>query len=267
MSEKKLNYFSSLSRRLCRRRNFFDKGLFLTLFNQKEFLVRSSWWFVERIASPAAGSSVNFCTWEWYIYSRSWQLLIQCIANHSWALYSGACEPMLLGMSTNSTWCPLSLVREGNVLARQDLGEEKFNSNLAVGLLAWKNSKNFLARASHVSPKCTNTHQNVQIPCQNVQIPRHGKENVIMIHCRELLVRKQSINFLTGVSGKKKYEFLSRGILARPRHTPTYPAKWCLGINAIYTFYEATAWILRVLLAWVQLLRQLDSRKCQIQAP
>ena len=42
-----------------------------------------------------------------------------------------------------------------------------------------------LAKMLKFSTKCTNS-------CQNVQIPHIGKENVIIIPCRELLMRKKS---------------------------------------------------------------------------
>ena len=75
-----------------------------------------------------------------------------------------------------------------------------------------------LGKMLKFSTKCTNS-------CQNVQIPHIGKENVIIIPCRELLMRKKSKkNSSPGRPCKKNY--LARGILARP--FPTYPAKLCL---------------------------------------
>ena len=50
---------------------------------------------------------------------------------------------------------------------------------------------------------------------QIVPIPCQGKKNVNLIPHQELLARKKLI-------------FSTRGILARPHHAPTYPAKQCL---------------------------------------
>ena len=52
-------------------------------------------------------------------------------------------------------------------------------------------------------------HQNVPIPC-------HGAKNLNLIPCQELLARENLI-------------FLTQGILARPCHVTTYPAKQCRG--------------------------------------
>ena len=71
--------------------------------------------------------------------------------------------------------------------------------------------------------------QNAQIPHQNVQIPCHGEENVIVILCRKLLAKKSQKFSSPGCPGKTKSDFLTRGIIARCRNGPTYPAKWCLG--------------------------------------
>ena len=40
---------------------------------------------------------------------------------------------------------------------------------------------------------------------------------------------KCTSNSTPGVVGEKKFDFSTRGILARPGHAPTYPAKQCLG--------------------------------------
>ena len=55
-------------------------------------------------------------------------------------------------------------------------GEEFFEFILAGVGLARKKSKIFLAGAGLVSPKHTNSRQNVQIPHQNGPIPPHGEK-------------------------------------------------------------------------------------------
>ena len=54
--------------------------------------------------------------------------------------------------------------------------------------LARKKSKNFLAGAGLVSPKHTNSRQNVQIPCQNGPIPPHGEKKVKIFLARQRAV-------------------------------------------------------------------------------
>ena len=48
-----------------------------------------------------------------------------------------------------------------------------------------------LAKVYKFSPKCTISHQNVQISCQNMQISCHGEKNAIIIHRQDLLARKK----------------------------------------------------------------------------
>ena len=48
-----------------------------------------------------------------------------------------------------------------------------------------------LAKVYKFSPKCTISHQNVQISCQNMQISCHGEKNAIIIQRQDLLARKK----------------------------------------------------------------------------
>ena len=100
----------------------------------------------------------------------------------------------------------------GEMCGEEQPSEEFFWIFRSQGKLVRKNSKIFLAGTSLVSPKCTNSSQNVQIPC-------HGEKNVNLIPRRELLAKISTL-----------------GILAGPRHPPTYPAKQCLR--------EKTPWLI-----------------------
>ena len=106
------------------------------------------------------------------------------------------------------------------------------------GILARKNSVIFLAGThrqgatpNFSSPGPVSSRQNVQIlakltiPRQNVQSPRHGEENIIIIPRQELLARKKSTFFL---SLQEQIWFWTRGILATHQTVTTYPAKWCI---------------------------------------
>ena len=75
-------------------------------------------------------------------------------------------------------------------------------------------SRQGLLAASLVSPKCANSSP-WRGKCDYNSLPGVvGKKNVKKI--------------LPGVSWREKSVFLRQGILARLRHAPTYPAKWCL---------------------------------------
>ena len=72
--------------------------------------------------------------------------------------------------------------------------------------------------------------QSVQIPCQNEpkcanSLPWQGK-------CQS--------NSSPGVVGENKFDFSTRGILARPRHALTYPAKQCLGKKTPWHWLAST---------------------------
>ena len=81
------------------------------------------------------------------------------------------------------------------------VGEKKFKKFPHQDTLARSYSK-------FSSPGPASSSQNVHFPCQD-------KENVIII------------------PRWKNSDFLTRRILSRPRHAQTYPAKWCLGKNAV----------------------------------